>query len=551
MGSVDIQDIASRKQEEREAKLSAYRKGRIHVPNDAVDISQYPLSKLTETERAIVKCDATSIVDLIRKRVYTAQDVLQAFVKVAVATQDITNCLTEVLLDEAFLRARELDQYLETTGNVVGPLHGLPVSIKDHIKIKGLDTSSGYLGWAYKTVADSDALVVEILRNAGAILYVKTQTPQTLLSLETENNVFGRTINPFNRNLTPGGSSGGEGALIACHGSPMGVGTDIGGSIRIPAAHCGLYGLKGSVARLPHSGLLGSHDGMDAIIGCVGPLATSARDLELFCRVMLDAKPWLNEPPLLEMPWKQDVANGEGLPDKLAIAILFDDGVVAPHPPITQALKKYKDTLERAGHEVIEWSAVDHQHGWDLITKLYLLDGGAEYHETIRAGGESAVSQTEWILKHAQGRDPYTPAKIFKLNLEREAFRSKALAHWNATRQRTVSGRPVDAILCPVAPTLAPPHDTTSWWGYTSHWNLLDLPGVVFPVDRFKAAAAATYPPLPLPRNDVENFIHSQWNPATYDNAPICLQLVGRRHNEEKLLAMLNVVEKVFLENGL
>jgi len=183
--------------------------------------------------------------------------------------------------------------------------------------------------------------------------------------------------------------------------------------------------------------------------------------------------------------------------------------------------------------------------------KLYLLDGGAEFHETIRAGGELEVPQTEWMLKHAEGRDPYTPAKLFKLNLEREAFRSKALAHWNATRQHTASGRPVDAILCPVAPTLAPPHNTTRWWGYTSHWNLLDLPGVVFPVGRFKATASATYPRLPSSRNDVEQYIHSHWNPATYDNAPICLQLLGRRHNEEKLLAMLNVLEKTFQGNTL
>jgi amidase len=149
----------------------------------------------------------------------------------------------------------------------------------------------------------------------------------------------------------------------------MGVGTDIGGSIRIPAAHCGLYGLKGSVARLPHSGLLGSHDGMDAIVGCVGPLATSARDLELFCRVMLDTKPWLDEASLLEMPWKGAVASGHGLPEKLSIAILFDDGVVAPHPPITKALNRYKDALVRAGHDVIEWKAMDHQNGWDLIVR--------------------------------------------------------------------------------------------------------------------------------------------------------------------------------------
>lgn len=146
---IEIQDVAARKRKEREAKLSAYRKGRIYVPSDAIDLSQYPLSKLTKTERIIVHCDATAIVDLIRKRVYTAQEVLRAFVKVAVAAQDVTNCLSEVLLDEAFHQASKLDQYLENTGNVIGPLHGLPVSIKDHIKIKGLDTSSGYLGEYY------------------------------------------------------------------------------------------------------------------------------------------------------------------------------------------------------------------------------------------------------------------------------------------------------------------------------------------------------------------------------------------------------------------
>jgi len=470
---------------------------------------------------------------------------LTAFAKVAVAAQDATNCLSEIFIDDALIRAKALDKHLEATGETVGPLHGLPVSIKDHIKVKGLDTSTGYAAWAFKTVADSDALVVEILRNAGAVLFVKTQNPQTLLSLETNNNVFGRVSNPFNRTLSPGGSSGGESALIASHGSPLGVGTDIGGSIRVPAAYCGLYGLKGSVARLPHGGLMGSHDGMDAIVGCVGPLATSARDLELFCRVMLAAQPWLREPPLLEMPWKSDVVLGVGLQEKLSIAILLDDGFVSPHPPIVDALKHYQEALIRAGHDVIEWQPLDHKRGWDLIVKLYLLDGGAEYYDTLRLSGEPAVQQTEWILKHAQGRQPYTVDEIFKLNLERENFRARALMHWSATSARTATGRPVDAILCPVAATLAPPHDTTAWWAYSSHWNLLDLPGVVFPAGIFSARSSPSAQLQRPPRNDLERSIQSQWDPMTYDNAPISLQLVGKRHNEEKLLAMLNVVEEV------
>lgn len=171
--------------------------------------------------------------------------------------------------------------------------------------------------------------------------------------------------------------------------------------------------------------------------------------------------------------------------------------------------------------------------------KLYLLDGGAEYHETMQKSGEPPVQQTAWILDHAQGRGAYTVAEIFRLNLERETFRANALMHWNATQQRTSTGMPVDAILCPIAPTLAPPHDTTSWWGYSSHWNVLDLPAVVFPVGRHKASEGSLEP-----NNHIESS-NLQWQPSVYDNAPVSLQLVGRRHNEEKLLAMLDVVENV------
>jgi len=118
---------------------------------------------------------------------------------------------------------------------------------------------------------------------------------------------------------------------------------------------------------MPHAGLRGSHDGMEAIIGALGPIARSARDLSLFCRVMLQYEPWLVEPGLLEIPWKQSLADGEGMPQKLSFGILWDDGVVAPHPPILNALTRTKNALEAAGHEVILWKAFDHQEAWDLI----------------------------------------------------------------------------------------------------------------------------------------------------------------------------------------
>lgn len=157
------------------------------------------------------------------------------------------------------------------------------------------------------------------------------------------------------------------------------------------------------------------------------------------------------------------------------------------------------------------------------------------------------MPQTKWILDQIQHLHPFSVDQIFRLNLEREAFRARALQHWNATKGP--SGRPVDAILCPVAPTLAPPHDTTCWWGYSSHWNLLDLPAVVFPVGQYLASQPLQHVLPHPPRNEIEEHITRQWNPATYDNAPISLQLVGRRLNEERLLAILKVIEHIVPSN--
>jgi amidase len=290
---------------------------------------------------------------------------------------------------------------------------------------------------------------------------------------------------------------------------------------------------------------MGSHDGMDAILGSLGPITRSSRDLALFAKTMSDAQPWLVEPQIFEIPWRQELVEGSGS-RKLTFAILWDDGVVAPHPPIVAALRKTQAALLSAGHEVIDWQlAGDHQAAWDLITKLYFLDGGAEYRDLLRDTGDTPVPQTEFIFTFAPER-AYTVPETWVLNGERETFRTRLVAHWMATSLRTREGRPVDAVLSPVAPTLAPPHDSTRWWGYTSYWNLADYPGVVFPMGQHTTAAyrdEQKWPPF-APRNETEAFVHAQWDPRTYENAPVSLQLVTRRLNEEKLLHALNVVEE-------
>ncbi|KAK5181868.1 hypothetical protein LTR16_010317, partial [Cryomyces antarcticus] len=172
----------------------------------------------------------------------------------------------------------------------------------------------GYVGWigtfqgkkntGKERVYESE--MVKELRASGAVLYVKTSVPHTLMCGETVNNIIGYTWNPKNRNLSSGGSSGGEGALIGLKGSPVGLGTDIGGSIRIPAAFNGLYGIRPSVGRLPYEGMANSMDGQNSILSVVGPIAPTVGSLRLVVKSLLAQEPWLHDPICAELPWRDE-----------------------------------------------------------------------------------------------------------------------------------------------------------------------------------------------------------------------------------------------------
>lgn len=155
--------------------------------------------------------------------------------------------LTEVCFEDALDRANTLDEYVASHQESVGPLHGIPTTLKDQFNVKGYDTTIGYVGRALSPAKD-DAVLVKMLRSLGAIIMAKTNLPQSIMWCETENPLWGLTTNPYSPDYTPGGSTGGEAALIARGASVLGFGTDIGGSIRIPAHMMGIYGLKPSVS---------------------------------------------------------------------------------------------------------------------------------------------------------------------------------------------------------------------------------------------------------------------------------------------------------------
>jgi amidase len=267
-----------------------------------------------------------------------------------------TNCLTEILFDAAVARAAYLDKYqADHDGKVIGPLHGLPISLKDQFPTPPHPSSLGIASLAMIPTTSEMPLLI-ILRDMGAVFYVKTNVPTALMMMETKNNVYGETLNPINTSLSPGGSSGGESALLAMKGSPLGLGTEIGGSTRHPAAWTHLYALKPSTGRLPMGGL-SDHPFSTVVLATIVPIARSLETIRVFYQALLsqEASPWLKDPSCLPMPWKEGVVI-QPAERKLRFGITgVNDGVVTVHPPVERALRMTRLALEQAGHEVIDW----------------------------------------------------------------------------------------------------------------------------------------------------------------------------------------------------
>lgn len=230
---------------------------------------------------------------------------------------------------------------------MVGPLHGLPICIKDMYDMKVQRVTMGYTSW-FDTIAEKDSSLVKILRNAGAVFFSKTTMPQTGMLLETRSELWGVTVNPYNRKLVSGSSSGGDGVMLAMRGSPVAPSSDIGGSIRAPAAFNGLYSIKPSSLRIPTGGLRSAAPGNVSIKVSCGPLAHSLEDVKYFTKI-INSHDSLSqfEPNTVPLPWK----TLRVLTQKQCFGIPEFDGVCMPHPPILRAIRETAQKLVEAGHE--------------------------------------------------------------------------------------------------------------------------------------------------------------------------------------------------------
>ncbi|KAL2428444.1 Amidase [Exophiala dermatitidis] len=478
---------------------------------------------LTSRELEITeKYDAVELVARMAAKELSASEVTLAFCKRAAVAHQVTNCLTEMFFDVALERAKYLDDYLRREKKPLGPLHGLPISLKDSFNVKGIHSTIGYVSFINRPPADTNSPLVDILLENGAVLYVKTNIPQTLMTADSENNVFGRVLNPHKLKLNAGGSSGGEGALIAMRGSILGVGTDIGGSVRIPAVCCGTYGFKPSIDRIPYGGQANPvPEGWTGIMPAAGPLAQSSRDLRLFLESVIKSKPWDYDYTALGMPW-----HPVDVKPTLTIGLVLECPTWPIAPTIKRALTTAVKKLEEAGHQIIVIDKFpSFKEATELSWKFFDIDNEGTGLKHVEASGEPWVTSVkDMYTPPPGGRKDVTIGDLFALNERRLQFRADWLKIFMKNK--------LDVIIAPGAHKTAVPHDTFKYPPYTVMWNLLAYPACIIPYLKADKDLDRADPRIP------------DYDPEVVNGAPCHIQVIARSEQDEELMAAVDTIAK-------
>lgn len=527
--------------EQYRAKLSAGILDEYKLPDEliptesGIDVTSIPEKIMSEKEIAITELKAVDLASKIATGEFTAVEVFNAYAKRATAAHQLTNCAMELFMDEGLQRAKELDAFFEKEGKTVGPLHGVPVSIKEHYDYKGKVTHGGYVG-LLDNISTETNQCLQILYDAGAVYYIRTSEPQCLMHLCSNNNITGLTKNPRNTNLTTGGSSSGEGAITAMKGSALGVGSDIGGSIRCPAAFCGVWGMRPTQKRIPLLPLVPAGEKVQDAVNCsLGPFARCAEDLELFMKVELFSEPWKNDPTLVRIPWKEVSAP---VAKEIKVAIIYDDGVVKPTPPILRGLKTAAEKLTAAGVKVVEWDAKDVAECIAACGDAYNADGNYGQKSLLGLSGEPLCKLSKTALSFGCGGKGMSATEFESVFYTRNKYQGIVA--------KQMESLDVDFILSPAYVSVAAEPEKVQYWGYTNLWNILDYPNVIFPTglvcDATLDAPDANY----KPRSDIEKYEYGLYDDANkFVGAPISLQLTARRFYDEELVKASKLVAEI------
>lgn len=504
------------------------------------------------TGAALTRLSARNLAAKIARREVTALEAVEAHIERIEQVNGALNAVVVKRYDAARAEARTADER-QARGEPLGPLHGVPVTIKECLDLEGTPSTFG-LPERVDTTASQDNFYVARLRQAGAIVLGKTNVSQLLIYYESDNPTYGRTNNPWNLERSPGGSSGGQAAIIAAGGSPLGLGTDLGGSVRIPATFCGITSLKPTAGRIPDLGQYSVPIGERAIASQIGVLARHVDDVGSGLEILNGERTPDDAPTMpLGNPAQIDVS-------QLRVAYYVEDGTFTVMPAVRRGVLEAVDILRRTGAQVVEWSPPAVGQAADLFFGILSADGGKGMNTFLGHGKRDARAQTLIALGGRSRRQLSLLASMLRLVGQRRLaaslrnFGYKDTAHyWDLVEAQLAyqerfrqaldadDGGPFDAILCPACPLPAYTHGSsrnlTTAGAYSLLYNVLGYPAGVVPVTRVQQGEDMGRPPS---RDVVEGTARGVEVGSL--GLPIGVQVVARPWREHVALAVMRTI---------
>ncbi len=501
----------------------------------------------------LIALPASEIAAQIRAGACSSREVVSAHIQRIEVVNPALNAVVIPLFEQALTAARIADE-AQAGGQTLGPLHGVPITIKECFHIAGTQATMGLTSLVGK-LSTADAPLVARLKAAGAIVLGKTNVPQLMLLHETDNPVYGRANNPWNLKRTCGGSSGGEAAIIAAGGSPCGLGSDLGGSIRLPAHFCGLAGLKPSSQRLPRSGSVANLRGMEAIHFQPGPLARRVADLELLLGVLVGDAAQSTDYDVVPAPLRssRDVSVA-----KLRIAYWEDNGYFPYAPAISRAVRESVAILRERGATVEAINPPRIGEAMYLYTALIAADGGADAVRLVAGGTVDprinrllmAGRIPNWLRPLAATIRQWQNAR-HEAGLVRAARNRSADEYWQLTLRMNnyrcafleEFSLSYDALILPPYALPAPRHNTATdviaAAGDCFFVNLLGLPAGVVPVTTVRANEESN-------RTESKELAERTAREIERDSAglPVGVQVAANFWREDIVLAVMQAIEE-------
>lgn len=506
----------------------------------------------------LTKMSAAELAHYIRLGEFSSVEVVEAFIEQIERVNPRLNAVVAPTFEQARLDAAKADSD-RREGKPLGPLHGVPITVKECFDVKNTPTTLG-LPSRHNHKAFADDVLVARLRSAGGIVLGKTNTPQLLSYLEADNPLYGKTSNPWSLKRSPGGSSGGEAAIIAAGGSPLGLATDLGGNIRIPAHMCGIHGFTPTPGRLPFPGRFASRifPGQEGIQISAGPLAKSVTDLRLAMDI-------LTQPGLERIePLLAPVNYGNPAEVHLAgmrVAMYYDDGFFEASPAVRRAVREAARALQEQGVEVVHFKPPAIELAIRLYYSILSATGGAGVKRllaknrrdkrlkkvlsaldlpsymrpfAVQTASRLWQKKSAAMLRYAK---PLSAAEYCILIDERNAYRQKFLS--------LLDDQNFDAIICPPFALPAITHGAGLQLlpaaSYSILFNLLGMPsGTVAATKVLPGEESDRLPSRDLAERAARNTEKSS------AGLPVGVQVAGWPWRDHVVLAIMQVLENYF-----